>query len=145
QVDYLGYLDQLLDFIERCDSINDLEDIKDELISNKIIKKTSKHKKRKKNKSKPKHFKTVDGSDIYVGKNSRQNDYITLKLASKNDYFFHVRNAPGSHVILKTDKINENDLRVSSYLAAINSSQSSNIKVDVDYTEKKNVNKAKGA
>lgn len=145
QVDYLGYLDQLLDFIERCDSINDLEDIKDELIANKIIKKTSKHKKKRKNKSKPKHFKTIDGSDIYVGKNSRQNDYITLKLASKNDYFFHVRNAPGSHVILKTDKLNKNDLKVASYLAAINSSLSSNIKVDIDYTEKKNVNKAKGA
>lgn len=145
QKEYLEYLLQLLDFVERSDSINDLDDIKSELIGNKIIKNTSRTKKSNKLKSKPKHYKTVDNSDIYVGKNSRQNDYITLKLAGKNDYFFHVRNAPGSHVILKTDNFNENDLVSAAYLAASNSSLSNSSKVDVDYTEKKNVNKAKGA
>ncbi|MSS76936.1 fibronectin/fibrinogen-binding protein [Anaerococcus sp. AGMB00486] len=145
QIEYLNYLLQLLDFVERSDSINDLDDIKSELISNKIIKDSSRNKKSNKEKSKPKHYITINNSHIYVGKNSRQNDYITLKLAGKHDYFFHVRNAPGSHVILKTDNFNENDLISASYLAASNSSLSNSLKVDVDYTEKKNVNKAKGS
>lgn len=145
QNEYLDYLNQMSDFVERSESIKDLDEIRDELIENKIIKKTSKNKNNKKTKSKPMQFKTIDNSDIFVGKNSRQNDYITLKLAGKNDYFFHVRNAPGSHVILKTNELNENDIKAASYLAAINSSQANSLKVDVDYTEKKNVNKAKGA
>lgn len=147
QNEYLDYLNQMADFVERSESIKDLDDIRDELIENNIIKPTSKNKNKNKNKSKskPMQFKTVDNSDIYVGKNSRQNDYITLKLAGKNDYFFHVRNAPGSHVILKTTELNEKDIKVASYLAAKNSSQAKSLKVDVDYTKKKNVNKAKGA
>lgn len=145
QKDLLEYLNQVSDFVERSESISDLDDIKEELIENKIIKNTSRNKKKTKAKSKPMQFKTVDNSNIYVGKNSRQNDYITLKLANKNDYFFHVRNAPGSHVILKTNLLNENDIKIASYLAASNSSQAKSDKVDVDYTEKKNVNKAKGA
>lgn len=145
QKDLLEYLNQVSDFVERSESISDLDEIKEELIENKIIKNTSRNKKKTKAKSKPMQFKTVDNSNIYVGKNSRQNDYITLKLANKNDYFFHVRNAPGSHVILKTNLLNENDIKIASYLAASNSSQAKSNKVDVDYTEKKNVNKAKGA
>ena len=145
QKDLLAYLNQVSDFVERSESISDLDEIKEELIENKIIKNTSRNKKKIKAKSKPMQFKTVDNSNIYVGKNSRQNDYITLKLANKNDYFFHVRNAPGSHVILKTNLLNENDIKIASYLAATNSSQAKSNKVDVDYTEKKNVNKAKGA
>ena len=145
QKDLLEYLNQVSDFVERSESISDLDEIKEELIENKIIKNTSRNKKKTKAKSKPMQFKTVDNSNIYVGKNSRQNDYITLKLANKNDYFFHVRNAPGSHVILKTNLLNENDIKIASYLAATNSSQAKSNKVDVDYTEKKNVNKAKGA
>lgn len=145
QKDLLEYLNQVSDFVERSESISDLDEIKEELIENKIIKNTSRNKKKTKAKSKPMQFKTVDNSNIYVGKNSRQNDYITLKLANKNDYFYHVRNAPGSHVILKTNLLNENDIKIASYLAASNSSQAKSNKVDVDYTEKKNVNKAKGA
>lgn len=145
QKDLLSYLEQLRDFVERSESINDLDEIKEELIENNIIKNTSRNKKKNKSKSKPMQFKTLDDSTIFVGKNSRQNDYITLKLAGKNDYFFHVRNAPGSHVILKTNSLTENDIKIASYLAAENSSQAKSNKVDVDYTEKKNVRKEKGA
>lgn len=145
QEELLNYLMQLADFVERSESINDLDEIKEELIENKIIKNTSRNKKKTKTKSKPMQYRTIDDSIIYVGKNSRQNDYITLKLANKDDYFFHVRNAAGSHVILKTNSLNENDIKIASYFAAKNSSQAKSNKVDVDYTEKKNVNKPKGA
>ncbi|MFO3664828.1 NFACT family protein [Anaerococcus sp. ENR0831] len=144
QIEYLDYLNQLIDFINRSNSIDDLNDIRDEMVENHIIKKSSKHKVKNK-KSKPYHFVTVNNADIYVGKNSKQNDYITLKLANKDDLWFHVKDVPGSHVILRSENLNEDDILISAYLAAMNSSISSEEKIDVDYTEKKNVNKAKGA
>lgn len=144
QEDYLFYLEQIRDFVKRSESIEDLEEIRSELISNKIIKKNKKDKSKPK-KSKALHYTTKNMSDIYIGKNSKQNDYITLKLANKNDYFFHVKDVPGSHVILKTKKLTDEDILVASFLAAKHSSLYGESKIDVDYTEKKNVNKPKGA
>lgn len=144
QENLLSYLNQLEDFIQRSNSIANLDEIREEMIDNRLIKKKSKDKKKSKP-SKPLHYKTEHGADIYVGKNSKQNDYITLKVARKDDLWFHVKDSPGSHVILKTDKISDDDIMVAAYLAAINSSLANDNKVDVDYTEKKNINKAKGA
>lgn len=144
QISHLEYLRQLKDFISRTKSIEDIIDLREEMVENGLIKKSNK-KKIKNTKSKPYHYKTSNDSDIYVGKNSKQNDYITLKLANKNDLWFHVKDVPGSHVILRSDNINQEDIEIASYLAAINSSISNDNKIDVDYTEKKNVNKAKGA
>lgn len=144
QENLLSYLNQLEDFVNRSNSISDLEEIRDEMVDNKLIKKKGRNKKKSKP-SRPFHYKTENGADIYVGKNSKQNDYITLKVARKEDLWFHVKDSPGSHVILKTDKIFDEDIKIAAYLAALNSSLASENKVDVDYTEKKNVNKAKGA
>ncbi|MBZ2387435.1 NFACT family protein [Anaerococcus murdochii] len=144
QENLLSYLNQLEDFIQRANSIADLDEIREEMVDNNLIKKKGKDKKKSKP-SKPLHYKTENGADIYVGKNSKQNDYITLKIARKDDLWFHVKDSPGSHVILKTDKIYDEDVELAAYLAALNSSLSNDNKVDVDYTEKKNVNKAKGA
>lgn len=144
QKDYLFYLEDLKYFIDNAESIDDLNEIKDQMIKSGLIKRKSK-KKMKNSKSEPIHYKTSNSSDIFVGKNSKQNDYITLKLASRNDYFFHVKDVPGSHVILKTNKLTDEDIKISAYLAAKNSSLYNNKKIDVDYTEKKNVNKPKGA
>ena len=144
QKELLEYLDQLEDFINRAANTNDLDEIREEMFENKLIKKKSKDK-RKQKASKPLHYRTNNNADIYVGKNSKQNDYITLKLARKDDLWFHVKDRPGSHVILKADNIHEDDIQIAAYLAAKNSSISNDNKVDVDYTEKKHVNKAKGA
>lgn len=144
QISHLEYLRQLKDFISRSKSIEDINDLREEMVENGLIKKSTK-KKIKNSKSKPYHYKTNNDSDIYVGKNSKQNDYITLKLANKNDLWFHVKDVPGSHVILRSDNINQEDIEIASYLAAINSSISNENKIDIDYTEKKNVNKAKGS
>lgn len=144
QENLLSYLNQLDDFIYRADSISDLEEIRDEMVDNNLIKKKSKDKKKSKP-SKPLHYQTESGADIFIGKNSKQNDYITLKVARKDDLRFHVKDSPGSHVILKGDQINDEDIEIAAYLAALNSSRSDDNKVDVDYTLRKNVNKAKGA
>lgn len=145
QKELLAYLEQTKDFINRSTSIEDLTDIREELVEMKIIKKKGKKKKKSSKKSKPYHYITNKSSDIYVGKNSKQNDYITLKLANKDDYWFHIKDLPGSHVILRNDNIDEDDIKIAAYLAAINSSVAKGSKVDIDYTQKKNVNKAKGA
>ena len=144
QKDLLNYLIQLEDFIKRAENIGELEEIKDDMVANKLLKR-KKGKKKKTVNSKPYHFKTKQGSDIYIGKNSKQNDYITIKLARKDDLWFHVKDVPGSHVILKSDSFNEDEIKIAAYLAAKHSSISEEKFVDIDYTEKKNVNKAKGA
>lgn len=144
QEDLLSYLTQLDDFINRSNSISDLEEIREEMVEYKLIKKKSKDKKKAKP-SKPLHYQTESGADIFIGKNSKQNDYITLKVARKDDLWFHVKDSPGSHLILKGDQINDEDIEAAAYLAALNSSRCNDNKVDVDYTLRKNVNKAKGA
>lgn len=144
QKEKLSYLNQLIDFIERSKTIDDLNDIKEEMAENNLIKKQSK-KINKNKKSKPYHFLTKNDCDIYVGKNSKQNDYITLKLANKDDLWFHVKDFPGSHVILRSNNYNEEDIKIAAFLAYKNSSVENENKIDVDYTYKKNVKKAKGA
>lgn len=145
QEELLKYLNQSKDFINRSLSIDELDDIRQELEEYKIIKKKSNKKKSITSKSKPLHYITENSSHIYVGKNSKQNDYITLKLANKDDYWFHIKDLPGSHVILRNENINDEDIQIAAYLAAVNSSITDKSKIDIDYTQKKNVNKAKGA
>ena len=145
QKDLLYYLEQTKDFITRSSSIDDLEDIRAELEEYNILKRKSNKKKKSSRKSKPYHYKTKNECDIYVGKNSKQNDYITLKLANKDDYWFHIKDHPGSHVILRNEDVKEDDIILAAYLAAVNSSVNIGTKIDIDYTKKKNVNKPKGA
>ena len=84
---------------------------------------------------------------ILVGKNNLQNDYITTKLASKSDMWFHVKNIPGSHVVIFSggNPISDKTLLQAATLAAINSKAASSSQVPVDYTYIKNVKKPSGA
>ena len=94
--------------------------------------------------SKPLHFISSDGYDMYVGRNNMQNDELSFKFASGNDMWFHAKKMPGSHVIVK--KKDENDIPDTTYeeagkLAAYYSSGKDAPKVEIDYTEKKNLRK----
>jgi len=95
----------------------------------------------------PLHFKSSDGIDIYVGKNNKQNDYLTLKLASPNDIWLHTKNIPGSHVIIKKSRqdIPERTLMEAAALAAYHSKAKMSSNVPVDYTNVKYVKKPGGA
>jgi len=95
--------------------------------------------------SKPFHFKSTEGIDIYVGKNNTQNDYLTTKFASKNDTWLHTKDIPGSHVIIKAEKFSEDTLLEAANLAAWYSKAGTSSKVPVDYTRVKNVKKPNGA
>lgn len=145
----IDYLESLLVSINNCEDVRDLEIIESELVDEGYIKKNLKNnKKRNTIKSDPLHFKSSDGYDIYVGKNNKQNDELTLKFANKDDLWLHVQNIPGSHVIIRKatgDDIPQNTIIEAASLAAYYSKARNSKNVNVDYTEKKHVNKAKGA
>jgi predicted ribosome quality control (RQC) complex YloA/Tae2 family protein len=126
---------------------SDLADIRRELVDYGFIKKHNTGKKEKIKKSKPLHFIDDNGFDIYVGKNNYQNDELTFKFATGNDWWFHTKKIHGSHVIVKT---NGKELPDSSYeyaaeLAAYYSSGRDTDKVEIDYLQKKNVKKPASA
>lgn len=135
----ISYLESILlniDFAERPDEIDELYE---ELEKEGYLKKKKKNNKKKKDSDENYiTVKTEDGFDIYVGKNNRQNDYLTHKKAKKNDLWFHVKDAPGSHVILKNDNrdFTNNSLLTAAKLAAKYSSLSKSQNIAVDYTFK---------
>ena len=96
----IAYIKQILETIEIITELNELSEIEEELISLGYVKKSKKNK-QKLEKSKPYVFETKSGALIYVGKNNLQNENLTLKVANKNDIFFHAQDVPGSHVILR--------------------------------------------
>ena len=86
-------------------------------------------------------FEDQEGNKIIVGKNNLQNNYLTHTLANKNDYFFHVKNAPGSHTILQAENPSLSTLILAAEIAAYYSNQKLSSQVAVDYTFVKNVKK----
>ena len=90
----------MLESIERCSSIAEIGEIREELYEAGYIKRPTQKGNRKKETPKPLEFTSTEGYRILVGKNNTQNDYLTTKLASKNDLWFHVKNIPGSHVVV---------------------------------------------
>ncbi len=95
--------------------------------------------------NKPNVLRIQDHEIIYtIGKNNLQNEYITHELAQKDDYWFHVKDAPGAHLIVNTNKLNEEILRKACMLAAYFSSQRESSSIPVDYTLVKNLKKIPG-
>lgn len=143
----LNYFESLFYEIHTQKYIEDLEEIKLELIEQGIIKKVSK--KQKDMPSKPLEF-DVGNYKVLIGKNNIQNDKLTFHIASKTDIWFHVKNAPGSHTILRLnnidiDNVSYETLSQVASLAAYHSKLKNSSKVEVDYTLVKNVKKIPGA
>ena len=125
-----------------------LTQIKEELIEYGFIKKNpAKRNKKSVTKSKPYHYISSDGFHIYVGKNNLQNEELTFKLATGNDWWFHAKDMPGSHVIVKTDNMELPDktFEEAAALAAYYSKGREYEKVEVDYIEKKHLKRVAGA
>lgn len=143
----IDYLENVIVSIDNSTKVEEIQEIKEELIEEGYIK-ASKHKgKTKKNKiSSPHHFISRDNIDIYVGKNNRQNDYLTFKFSNRSDIWMHVQKMPGSHVIIQSsDEIPDSTLEDAAILAAYYSKGKDSKHVNIDYTERKNVKKPKGA
>ncbi|MCR5719041.1 MAG: NFACT family protein [Lachnospiraceae bacterium] len=140
-------LEEIMCALDLAQDEADLNDIKKELIISGFIKNKG-NAKLPKAVNGPLHFLSSDGFDIFVGKNNLQNDELTFKLARGNDWWFHAKNMPGSHVILKAVRDREFPDRAfeeAAALAAFFSKGREMDKVEVDYVLKKEVKKPSGA
>ena len=126
---------------------SDLSQIKDELTEYGYIKKHTGVKKKALAKLKPLHYVSSDGYDMYVGKNNYQNEELTFKFATGNDWWFHAKKMPGSHVIVKSgsEELPDATFEEAGRLAAYYSSGRTAPKVEIDYIQKKHVKKPGGA
>lgn len=143
EIDHLESISTSLDIALTED---DLVQIKEELVEFGYIKRKRTDKKAKV-KSKPFHYLSSDGYHIYVGKNNYQNDELTFKFATGNDWWFHAKGMPGSHVLVKANNEDLPDrvFEEAGKLAAFYSNGRDNEKVEIDYLQKKNVKKPNGA
>lgn len=125
----------------------DLAQIKEELTESGYIRKKGNAKKQKTT-SRPFHYISSDGFHIYVGKNNYQNDELTFKLATGNDWWFHAKQMPGSHVIVKlegAEELPDRTFEEAARLAAYYSRGRGSEKVEIDYVQKKHIKKPNGA
>ncbi len=145
----LEYIKSTLVLASNCSNEKDLNDIRAELAEQGFLKRISLSKKsRKETPSKPLHFVSSDGFDIYVGKNNTQNDYLTLKFANRQDLWFHTKQIHGSHTIIKLGQnkdVPPSTILQAAAIAAFYSQARASSNVPVDYTTIKNVKKPNGA
>jgi len=141
------YLENTLLSIENCDDAKELKEIREELIREGYIKSYKMPKKDNKPGTDMRKYISCEGNMIIVGKNNKQNDYLTLRLADNEDYWFHTKDIPGSHVLIKSagKKVTDKELVEAAILAAYYSKARMSANVPVDYTMKKNVKKPSGA
>lgn len=141
EIDYLSNIDSQIDLA----SPTDIQEIQLELQEQGYIKKKSGKKKRKVRPSKPEEFHTSNGTTVLVGKNNMQNDRLSFKIANKNDTWLHVKDIPGSHVILRDANPDEDTLLEAARLAAYFSKGRDSDNVPVDYLPVKRLHKPNGA
>jgi predicted ribosome quality control (RQC) complex YloA/Tae2 family protein len=141
-------LDQLLSLqnsMEIATTEGDLAEIKEEMILAGLVKaKPAKKGSGKPEKSKPLHYISSDGFHMFVGKNNLQNDRLTFKTASPKDLWFHAKEMPGSHVIVKlegAEDVPDATYEEAARLAAFYSSGKTSPKVEIDYTRRGNLKK----
>ncbi|KKB39284.1 Rqc2 family fibronectin-binding protein [Bacillus thermotolerans] len=139
------YLDHLLQQIESA-SPKDIEEIREELIEEGYMKaRITKKKKPAHHKPELETYETSDGTLVYVGKNNKQNDYLTNKLARRDDVWLHTKDIPGSHVVIRSDAPSEQAILEAANLAAYFSKAKSSSSVPVDFTKVRHVKKPSGA
>lgn len=140
------HLESISNSLDIATSEDDLKEIKEELIQFGYIKRKSSDKKSK-FVSKPMHLILDNEFEIYIGKNNFQNDEITFKIATGNDWWFHSKTFPGSHVIVKCNNTELPDeiYEIAGSLAAYYSKGKEQEKVEIDYTQKKNLKRVAGA
>lgn len=155
----LSYLESLVYELESAKTIADLDEIYNELEESTLFQDKFNFLKKKNNKKKSESKKKeriltpltyhIDGYTILVGKNNKQNDYLTLKVARKQDLWFHTQKIHGSHVVLKIENrqedIPESILLTCAKLAAYHSKGKNSTNVPVDYTFIQNVKKPSGS
>ena len=140
----INYVESTLLFIENSIDVVSLREIEEELIKLNYIK--SLHNKKKNKIKKEVKYGMIEGEDylILYGRNNLENDNLTFKVSAKDDYWFHVKDIPSSHIILKTSKLTDELIVKSAQVSAYFSKANLGEKVTVDYTLRKNVSKPNG-
>lgn len=143
--DNLRYFDSIQTAIDNAEP-EDIDQITDELINQGYLKRPQKQKRKKKvTEHNLNKFRLSSGKTVLVGKNNYQNDWLTLKKANKTDIWFHVKNIPGSHVILQDANPSDDDILEAAEIAAYFSKAKNSAHVQVDYVQDKRVKKPNGA
>lgn len=142
------YLESVAEALENVENSAELDDIRAELEQEGYIKSVNTKKKKNQIKSAPLSYTSSDGYEILVGRNNRQNDELTIRMAYSTDLWFHTKQIPGSHTIVRTrgeKDIPETTILEAAKLAAYHSKARNSSQVPVDYTIIKNVKKPNGA
>jgi len=147
-VEDLNYLDSVAIAMDTITDEADIAEIRAELASQGFAKRNASSKNKKMEQAaKPLKYVSVDGFNIYVGKNNTQNDNLTMKMAKPHDIWMHTKDIPGSHVIIVTDgkEVPPATILEGANLAALHSKAKNSTQVPVDYVAKKHVKKPNGA
>ena len=144
--DEIKHLESIAASLDIASSEEDLVQIKEEMMEYGYVKRKNTGGKKVKVTSRPYHYISSDGYDIYVGKNNFQNDELSFKFASGNDWWFHAKGQPVSHVIVKSknEELPDRTFEEAGKLAAYYSKGRQAPKVEIDYTQKKNLRKPTG-
>lgn len=144
--DELRYIESVADELQRADSVSGLNEIKAELLESGYLRSRGDRKKPLKAAA-PLELESPDGFKVLVGRNNRQNDELTLRIAEPSDMWFHTKNIPGSHVIVRCggEEPPESTVIFAAALAAKHSKAAESSSVPVDYTKVKYVKKPSGA
>lgn len=149
----LEYLEQVATTINQADKLRDIEAIRAELIEQGYLKEAACNRAKKKSQKTtseraPLSF-TVEGYTVLVGRNNKENDFVTMKIADSDDLWMHARGIPGAHVVVKTGlvkgEVSERAIMAAAGIAAYFSKGRVSRKVAVDYTLRRHVRKPKGA
>lgn len=142
----INYIENLLQQLSHA-SLNDIDEIRDELIQQGYLRDRNRKTKKKKKNDKPTlHvYISSEGIELYVGKNNLQNEYVTNRLASSNDTWLHTKDIPGSHVVIRSSDYGDATLQEAAQLAAYYSQAKESSSVPVDYTLIRHVRKPNGA
>src|SRR5699024_1607702 len=142
----LEYFENLLHQMESITTSDEVEEIREELMEQGVIKYKKTNNKKKKTGITLNEYKTSNGLRVLVGKNNKQNDYLTNRHAQNNHLWFHVKDMPGSHVVIThtENEIKENDIREAAMIAAYFSKGKQSESVPVDYTLIKHVKNIPG-
>ncbi|MCM3767983.1 NFACT family protein [Neobacillus niacini] len=141
-----AYFDSLLQQVQTA-SPKDLQEIREELVEGGYIRERQKRHGKKVQNARPvlDHFIASDGTEIIVGKNNKQNDYLTNKLAARDEIWLHTKDIPGSHVVIRSKEPAEETILEAAMLAAYFSKARNSSSVPVDFTKVRHVKKPNGA
>ena len=140
----IAYFEMLAQQVQQA-SPGDIEEIREELAEQGYLKLRHAKKKKKQVKPEPERYVSSTGVTISVGKNNKQNDMLTFKIAKRTDIWLHTKDIPGSHVVIHSSEPDETTLREAATLAAYFSKARESSSVPVDYTEIRQVKKPNGA